>query len=80
MDQRGTLRRMLAAVDREGLPDSKLVAMKRDMMRPSPSSASFLLDPTFGLPAARDVEDVPPTACSSRPSRARALRTTVSPP
>ena len=61
MDQRGTLRRMLAAVDRADLPDSELVAMKRDMIASLAGSASaFLIDPTFGLPAAREVEDVPP--------------------
>ena len=43
------------------LPDSELVAMKRDMIASLAGSASaFLIDPTFGLPAARDVEDVPP--------------------
>ena len=61
MDQRGTLRRMLAAVDRADLPDSELVAMKRDMIASLAGSASaFLIDPTFGLPAAREVEGVPP--------------------
>ncbi len=61
MDQRGTLRRMLAAVDRGHLDDAELVAMKRDMIASLAGSASaFLIDPTFGLPAARQVEDVPP--------------------
>jgi tagatose-1,6-bisphosphate aldolase len=61
MDQRGTLKRMLAAVDREGLPDSELVAMKRDMIASLAGSASaFLIDPTYGLPAARAVETTEP--------------------
>ena len=61
MDQRGTLRRMLAAVDRSELPDSELVAMKRDLIASLAGSASaFLIDPTFGLPAAAQVEDAPP--------------------
>ena len=35
--------------------------MKRDMIASLAGSASaFLVDPTFGLPAARQVEDVPP--------------------
>lgn len=61
MDQRGTLKRMLAAVDRDGLPDSELVAMKRDMIASLAGSASaFLIDPTYGLPAAREVETSEP--------------------
>ncbi len=54
MDQRGTLKRMLAAVDRADTPDDELVALKRDMIASLAGSASaFLVDPTFGLPAAR---------------------------
>jgi tagatose-1,6-bisphosphate aldolase len=61
MDQRGTLKRMLAAVDRDGLPDGELVAMKRDMIASLAGSASaFLIDPTFGLPAAREAETAEP--------------------
>src|ERR687897_1083403 len=61
MDQRGTLKRMLAAVDRTDTSDAEIVAMKRDMIASLAGSASaFLIDPTFGLPAAREVEGVPP--------------------
>ncbi|NHA69111.1 hypothetical protein [Phycicoccus flavus] len=57
MDQRGTLRRMLAAVDRPDTPDEEITALKRDMIASLAGSASaFLIDPTFGLPAARSAE------------------------
>ncbi|HEU5241038.1 MAG TPA: hypothetical protein VFU25_03415 [Ornithinibacter sp.] len=61
MDQRGTLRRMLAAVDLPDTTDEEIVALKRDMIASLAGSASaFLVDPTFGLPAAHQVEGVPP--------------------
>ncbi len=61
MDQRGTLRRMLAAVDLPDTTDEEIVAIKRDMIASLAGSASaFLVDPTFGLPAAHQVEGVPP--------------------
>lgn len=54
MDQRGTLRRMLAAVDRADTTDEEIVALKQDMIASLAGSASaFLVDPTFGIPAAR---------------------------
>jgi tagatose-1,6-bisphosphate aldolase len=61
MDQRGTLRRMLAAVDRADTPDDEIVAFKRDMIASLAGSASaFLIDPTFGIPAARTAETSEP--------------------
>jgi len=61
MDQRGTLRRMLAAVDLPDTTDEEIIAMKRDLIASLAGSASaFLVDPTFGLPAAHQVEGVPP--------------------
>lgn len=60
MDQRGTLKRMLAAVDLPDTTDEEIVAMKRDMIASLAGSASaFLIDPTFGIPAAEQVRDVP---------------------
>lgn len=57
MDQRGTLRRMLAEVDRADTPDEEIVAFKRDKIASLAGSASaFLVDPTFGLPGARAAE------------------------
>ena len=61
MDQRGTLKRMLAAVDLLDATDEEIVAMKRDMIASLAGSASaFLIDPTYGLPAAHQVHGVPP--------------------
>ena len=61
MDQRGTLRRMLAAVDLPDTTDEEIVAMKRDMIASLAGSCSaFLVDPTYGIPAARQVSGVPP--------------------
>ncbi|GGL29270.1 hypothetical protein H9L10_02450 [Phycicoccus endophyticus] len=57
MDQRGTLRRMLAAVDRSETTEEEITALKRDMIASLAGSASaFLVDPTFGLPAAKAAE------------------------
>ena len=71
MDQRGTLRRMLAAVDLPDTTDEEIVAMKRDMIASLAGSASaFLVDPTFGLPAAHQVSGVPPV----RPAAGRRAR------
>ncbi len=57
MDQRGTLRRMLAAVDRPDTPDEEITALKRDMITSLAGSASaFLVDPTFGMPASKAAE------------------------
>ncbi len=57
MDQRGTLRRMLDAVDRADTSDEEITALKRDMIASLAGSASaFLVDPTFGLPASRAAE------------------------
>lgn len=53
MDQRGTLKRMLAAVDRADTSDEEIVAFKRDKIASLAGSASaFLVDPTYGLPGA----------------------------
>lgn len=61
MDQRGTLKRMLAAADLPDTTDEQIVAMKRDIIASLAGSASaFLVDPTFGLPAAHQVSGVPP--------------------
>lgn len=52
MDQRGTLKRMLAAVDRPDTTDDEITALKRDMIASLAGSASaFLVDPTYGMPA-----------------------------
>lgn len=60
MDQRGTLKRMLAAVDLPDTTDEEIVAMKRDMIASLAGSASaFLVDPTYGLPASHQVSGVP---------------------
>lgn len=57
MDQRGTLKRMLAAVDRADTTDEEIVAFKRDKIASLAGSASaFLVDPTYGLPGARAAE------------------------
>ena len=57
MDQRGTLRRMLADVDRAETTDDEIVAFKRDLIASLAGSASaFLIDPTFGLPGAKEAE------------------------
>ena len=51
MDQRGTLRRMFAAVDRPG-EDDELRAFKVDVTDAlSGGATGFLLDPDFGVPA-----------------------------
>ncbi|HYN66926.1 MAG TPA: hypothetical protein VES93_08550 [Ornithinibacter sp.] len=61
MDQRGTLKRMLAAVDLPDTTDEEIIAMKRDMIASLAGSPSaFLIDPTFGLPAAHQVQGAPP--------------------
>ncbi len=61
MDQRGTLRRMLAAVERPDTTDEEITALKRDMIASLAGSASaFLVDPTFGLPASRAAETSSP--------------------
>ncbi len=61
MDQRGTLKRMLAAVDLPDTTDEEIVAMKRDLIASLAGSPSaFLIDPTYGLPAAHQVQDAPP--------------------
>ncbi len=61
MDQRGTLRRMLAAVDRADTPDEEITALKRDMIASLAGSASaFLVDPTFGLPASKAADTSAP--------------------
>lgn len=61
MDQRGTLRRMLAAVDRADTPDEEVTALKRDMIASLAGSASaFLVDPTFGLPASQAADTSAP--------------------
>src|SRR5919197_3371446 len=51
MDQRGTLRRMFAAVDRPA-EDDELRAFKVDVTDAlSGGATGFLLDPDFGVPA-----------------------------
>lgn len=59
MDQRGTLRRMLAEVDRAETPDEEIVSFKADLLSGLAGSASaFLVDPTFGVPAKRVSGDI----------------------
>lgn len=61
MDQRGTLRRMLAEVDKADATDADMTELKRDMIASLAGSASaFLIDPTYGLPAARKAETTEP--------------------
>lgn len=61
MDQRGTLRRMLDAVDRHDTSDEEITALKRDMIASLAGSASaFLVDPTFGLPASKQADTSAP--------------------
>lgn len=61
MDQRGTLKRMLAAVDLPDTTDEEIIAMKRDLIASLAGSPSaFLIDPTYGLPAAHLVQGAPP--------------------
>lgn len=56
MDQRGTLTRMFAAVGREDVADEEKVALKRDVLEGLRGVASaFLVDPDYGLPAARSL-------------------------
>lgn len=57
MDQRNTLRRMFAAVDRQPEPDD-LVRFKADVAQAlMPVASGFLLDPDFGVPAARNLPE-----------------------
>lgn len=61
MDQRGTLRRMLAAADRSATTDEEIVAFKADLISSLAGSASaFLVDPTFGIPAVRSLSGTQP--------------------
>ncbi len=56
MDQRGTLARMYSAVGRDDVPDEEKVALKRDVLDGLRGVASaFLVDPDYGLPAARSL-------------------------
>jgi tagatose-1,6-bisphosphate aldolase len=51
MDQRNTLRRMFAAVDRTATPEA-MVAAKVDVARAlTPAASGILLDPTIGVPS-----------------------------
>jgi len=60
MDQRGTLRRMLAEVGRAETTDEEIVSFKEDLIAGLAGSPSaFLVDPSFGLPAALRVTDAP---------------------
>lgn len=60
MDQRNTLRRMLAAVDRSVEPE-ELRAFKVDVVTAlSPSASAFLLDPEFGVPAVAEAGAMAP--------------------
>ncbi|GAA5170505.1 aldolase [Pseudonocardia eucalypti] len=53
MDQRNTLRRMFAAVEREATEEA-LGAVKADVIRAlSPAASAVLLDPDIGVPAVR---------------------------
>jgi tagatose-1,6-bisphosphate aldolase len=64
MDQRNTLRRMLAAVDRSGDP-AELRAFKVDVVEAlSPGASAFLLDPEFGVPAVHEAGVMAP-GCST---------------
>ena len=73
MDQRGTLKRMLAAVDLPDTTDEEIVAMKRDMIASLAGSCSaFLVDPTYGIRAARQWRRARRTAggrASTQPGR-----------
>jgi tagatose 1,6-diphosphate aldolase/sulfofructosephosphate aldolase len=54
MDQRNTLRRMFAAVDKEATPEA-MNAAKVDVARAlTPAASAILLDPTIGVPAVRE--------------------------
>ena len=56
MDQRGTLRRMYAALDRPGVTAEEMTALKADILTGVRGSASaFLVDPDFGVPAVQRV-------------------------
>lgn len=56
MDQRGTLRRMYAAVDRPDVTAEEMTALKADILEGVRASASaFLVDPDYGVPAVRGV-------------------------
>ena len=71
MDQRGTLKRMLAAVDRADTTDEEIIAFKRDKIASLAGSASaFLIDPTFGLPGSRAADTSAPygTLLAAEPS------------
>jgi len=54
MDQRNTLRRMFAAVNKEATPEA-MNAAKVDVARAlTPAASGILLDPTIGVPAVRE--------------------------
>jgi len=54
MDQRNTLRRMLAAVDRSTEPE-EMRGFKVDVVEAlSPAASAILLDPEYGVPAVRE--------------------------
>jgi tagatose 1,6-diphosphate aldolase/sulfofructosephosphate aldolase len=54
MDQRNTLRRMFAAVDKEATPEA-MRAAKVDVARAlTPAASGILLDPTIGVPSVLD--------------------------
>ncbi len=60
MDQRNTLRRMLAAVGRPTGPE-ELRAFKVDVtVALSPAASAVLLDPEFGVPAVREAKAMAP--------------------
>lgn len=64
MDQRNTLRRMFAAVERPGEPED-LRAFKVDVTAAlSPAASAVLLDPEYGMPAVRDAGALAPGAAT----------------
>lgn len=57
MDQRGTMRRMLTDVGRGDATDDDITQLKTDLIASLAGGPSaFLVDPTFGLPAAAKAE------------------------
>lgn len=57
MDQRGTIRTMMADVGRPDATEQDMVDFKTDLISSLAGSATaFLLDPTYGMPAARAAE------------------------
>ncbi len=69
LDQRNTIRRMFAKVGQAEVSDAEMIDFKADIMTAlQPAASAFLVDPDYGMPAAKRLPDQPRTLLAAEPA------------